>query len=115
MNNRIQQAALVTEHANCGSAVLNTIVTTLQTGSIAATDDRIDLEVDRTAKIIRLHAISTGSTCKSDFVIEQIDDIRFSATRINPDVSRRKPFQVTFDYDINDLVSTGVTNRKNIG
>lgn len=97
------------EHVNCGSAVLNTIVTTLQTGSIAATDDRIDLEIDRATQVIRLHAISTGSTCKSDFAIERIDDGRFRATRINPDLSRRKPFQVTFVYDIKDFVSTGVT------
>ncbi len=108
MNNRLQQTSLTIEHADCGSAVLNTIVATLQTGSLELTEDRIDLEIDRVARVIRLHAISTGATCKSDFSITKIDDGRgFRAMRINPDISRRKPFQVTFEYDFNDVSFQG--------
>jgi len=89
--------------ANCGSAVLNTIVATLQTGSITRTQDRIDLEIDQAASVVRLHAISTGSTCKADFVVKRLDSRQFTATRIKSDLSRRKPFQVTFEYSFAEL------------
>jgi len=90
-------------NANCGSAILNTIVATLQTGSIANTEDRIDLEVDHAAGVVRLHAISTGSTTKTDFVLKRLDSRQFTAKRIKADLSRRKPFQVTFEFSFAEL------------
>lgn len=78
-------------------------------------DEKITIEVDHASGIVRLTAVSTGCTKPEHFTLSRSVEGEITAVRERPDRCRRKAFEISFEYALDEIPATDDENSSTQG